>query len=316
MTRRMYIRLIAVLSVAICAVLFYACGPSMRSVPILMPSAPDSISTVLSIPKSAGLDGAPLVVLLDDGPPVDVTLSHPQRYTIDQLETRLLRKGYAVWRPYRNVWDVGELTVYCPDQLTAWTLLGLKSVRAIPQIGQSRIVVLGFGQGGFIAALAARRASDLVHAVGFVGTPARSLDVVLASPALRDSTTRVRLLDTFGALWGGVYPDTAMVLNGTAQCWRSWLQVSSDMRSVVAEITQPFLAVQGTADTLLPVLDIERYRNLLEGREHSRVELGLGVQHDLRDAVPDPKQDPNLISPRVVMPIMSWLADVAPMPRR
>jgi pimeloyl-ACP methyl ester carboxylesterase len=315
MTRRIYIRLLVSLTAVGCIALIDACGPMTRSVPILMPHAPDSISTVLRLPRTARIDGAPLVVLLDDGPPVDVTLTHPQRYTIDQLEARLLREGYAVWRPFRNVWEVGDLTVYCPDQLTSWTLLGLKSVRAIPQIGRSRIVVLGFGQGGFIAALTTRRASDLVHAVGFVGTPARALDVVLTSPALRDSITRARLLDTFDGIWAGTYPDTTLVLNGEAQCWRSWLQVSNDMRSVVEAITQPFLAVQGTADTLLPALDIERYRNLLKGRSRSRVEVALGVQHDLRDAVPDPKQDPDDISPRVVDPVMSWLTNVAPVPQ-
>ncbi len=285
----------------------------MREMSLSMPELPVALNTGVSVPRDDRFAHLPLVVLLDDGPPVDVTLSHPQRFTIDQLERRISRLGYPVWRPLRPLWQAEDLTVYCPDQLTAWVQLGLRAAYGIPQLEPGGAVVLGFGQGGVIASLVARRTPDLVAAVGLVGTPARALDIVLTSPALRDSVTRIRLLDTFGEIWANALPDTAIVLNGSAQCWRAWLQATKEMPLTISAMPQPVLAVQGTADTLLPMLDVERLRRVLESRENSRAELALGVQHDLRDAVPDPQQDPDLVSPRAVEPILSWLRAVAPL---
>jgi len=293
-----------------------ACGSSARRVPLAVPPIDMPVSMTVKIPHSENVFGLPLITILDDGPPVDVTLTHPQRYTIDQLETMLLREGYPVWRPFRELWQSGELTVHCPDRLVSWTLLGLRAARDLPQIDESKMIVLGFGQGGIVGLAAARRSTDLTYAVGIIGTPARSIDIVLTSPALRDSVTRRRLLDTFGRIWANEYPDTTIVMHGEARCWRSWLQITKDMLGLVDAVEQPVLAVQGTADTLLPMLDIERFRYQLRRRPMSRAEVALGVKHDLRDEVPDLHEDPDRISPRVVEPIMRWIREVIPLPEQ
>lgn len=311
--RRLFTFQRTIIAVATFAVIASACGRAVRHVPMPIPELPGTLDMKISLRGQPAV-APPLVVLLDDGPPVDVTFSHPQRHTIGQLESILLREGYGVWRPFRDLWTYGDLTVYCPDRLTSWTLLGLRTARGMPQIDPERIVVLGFGQGGMIGVLATRRSGTLVHAVAMVGTPARALDIVLTSPALRDSITRSRLLDTFSELWAGSYPDTAIVLGGAAQCWRSWLHVSKNLTQTIAAISQPTLAVQGTADTLTPMLDLERLRRVLANRPQSRAVAAVGVKHDLRDQHPDPKQDPGQISPRLVAPLMEWLREVAPVP--
>ena len=91
------------------------------------------VSMTVRIPHDKNVFDLPLIVILDDGPPVDVTLTHPQRHTIDQFESILLREGYPVWRPFRELWQKGDLTVHCPDRLVSvsYTHLTLPTKRIV-----------------------------------------------------------------------------------------------------------------------------------------------------------------------------------------
>ena len=293
-----------------------ACGPTgplaPRTISLTVPEFSTPVVRDVSIPQRTEYKPVPLIVVLDDGPPVDNTVRREQAGRIGQLASLLRQRGYALWRPLKNAWPVDSILVRCPDELAAQVQIGLLSVKEVPVIDSAKIVVLGFGQGGVIGTMITKRTGRLVHALGLVGTPARSVDRAVASPTLRDSVTLQRLRKKFADIRAGIYPDTQIVLSGRAECWRSWMAVTERITDVVAGIPQPVLAIQGTADKFLPLLDIERFRRAIRDKPHSSAHSAVGVRHDLRDAVPDPKQDQDRISPRLVPIILNWLDEVAP----
>jgi len=255
----------------------------------------------------------PLVVILDDGPPVDGTLSRVQARTIDQLVSRIIAARYAVWRPWRNGWPPDSVRVHCPDKLADQLHVGLRAARRIDGIDSSHVVLVGFGQGGVIATMVASRAPELVYALAIIGTPARSVDQILTWPEWRDSVSIARLRPVFADLRAGAYADSQIILEGRASCWRSWLTVTAEMPERIARLSQPVLAVQGTADSLLSLLDIERFRRAIGERPASGADVVVGMRHDLRDKILDSRESTSAISPRFVPVMMSWLARVAPM---
>jgi len=279
-----------------------------------LPGLPTQLVREVHIPARKSYAPVPLVVLLDDGPPVDVDRRRTQAASISQLQAIILENGYAVWRPLRDAWPPDSILIRCPDELIAQVQMGIREARELATTDSSHVILLGFGQGGIIGATVAQRLGDKVYALGLIGTPARSIDQILTSPELRDSVTTERLTRFFRDLWTGVYPDTQFVMNGLAGCWRSWVTLSTDLPGLVARLHQPVLAVQGTADSLLPLLDIERFRREIRGRPLSQAHNALGVRHDLRDQVLDPNQNPDLISPRFVPIVTDWLAQIAPLP--
>lgn len=295
----------------------FSCGPPLALQPhvvtLPLPELPTHVVRRLDVPARKSYQPVPLVVIIDDGPPVDSDRTHGQAGRIGQLHQIILREGYAVWRPLENAWPADSVLVRCPDELAAQVQLGLRSARELGVIDSSRMVILGFGQGGVIGAMVAQRMSGDVCALALIGTPARSIDRILISSPLRDSVTKARMERIFDDLWAGLYPDTAAVLSGTAGCWRAWLSVSQQMPEIIQRLPQPVFAVQGTADKLLPMLDIERFRRAIEGRPFSWTENAVGMKHDLSDEVPDPKQPPGVISPRFVPLVMKWLTAVAPL---
>lgn len=296
-----------------------SCGPppSLRphALTIPLPDLPTHVVRRVDMPARKNYKPVPLVVILDDGPPVDPDRNREQATRIGQLHGAILQAGYAVWRPLEHAWPRDSVLVRCPDEAAAQVQMGLLGVRGFTIVDSSRVVVLGFGQGGVVGAMVAQRMDQRVYALGLIGTPARSIDRVILSSPLRDTVAKARMEQIFDDLWDGTYPDTARILNGTAGCWRAWLSVTQDMPDIVERLRQPVLVVQGTADRLLPILDIERFRRAIEGRPLSKTENAVGVRHDLSDDLLDPKQPRGTISPRFVPLVMNWLETVAPLPK-
>ena len=316
-TDRLSRHLVRVLLVPVCsATILTACGPkgvlAPHTLTLTVPQFARPIARYVHVPQRVKHAPVPLVVILDDGPPVYNTLRGDQAARIGQLASMIGRRGYAVWRPLKDAWPLDSILVRCPDELVAQVRAGLFAVKESPVIDSTAIVVLGFGQGGVIGTVLAQRTGRLVRALGLIGTPARSIDRAVASPSLRDSVTLRRLQRTFDDIRAAAYPDTQMVLQGRAECWRSWMALTERITDVVAMLPQPVLAVQGTADTFLPMLDIERFRRAIRDRPHSAAHSVVGVRHDLSDAVPDPKQSRDAISPRLAPIVLDWLAEVAP----
>ena len=293
-----------------------SCGSSFRFpaevVRLVLPRTGSEIVGEVQLPARRTFAPVPLVVLVDDGPPIDIDPRRTQANQIQQLQATLVSNGYAVWRPLRDAWPSDSLVVRCPDKLTSQVLLGFLSARNIRGIDTARVVFLGFGQGGVIAALAAERSAGRVHALGLVNTPARSVDRTLLSGTFRDSVNLRRLEQFFDDIWTDKYNDSDFVMNGRVECWRSWVVLSGEMTDRVARLSVPTLAVQGTADSLLPLLDIERFRRAIGRRQLSQVHTAVGLRHDLRDEIPDPGQDKKAISPRFVSIVLEWLKLVAP----
>ena len=313
---RCRVRALAAYMCCVATMAFVACGPKgalqSHTVTLTVPQFSPPIVSKVHVPQRTKHAPVPLVVILDDGPPVDNTHSRRQAARIGQLASMIAHRGYAVWRPLENAWPADTIVIRCPDELVAQVRVGLFAVKEAPVIDSAAIVVLGFGQGGVIGTTLARRTGPLVHALGLVGTPARSVDRAVASPSLHDSVALKRLRRIFDEIRVGAYPDTQIVLRGRAECWRSWMALTERITDVVATLPQPVLAVQGTADTFLPMLDIERFRRAIRGRPHSAAHSAVGVRHDLSDAVPDPKQSRGVISPRLAPIVLDWLAEVAP----
>jgi pimeloyl-ACP methyl ester carboxylesterase len=303
--------LVIVLGIGSCGTAFRFPGEVIR---LVLPGMGADVVGDVQMPPRRGFAPVPLVVLLDDGPPVDIDPRRTVAAQIGALQTVLVQKGYAVWRPLRDAWPSDRLVVRCPDELASQVQYGLLTARQIPGVDTSRVILLGFGQGGVIATVVAARADRRVYALGLVGTPARSIDRALTSATFRDSVNVQRLNQFFVDIWGNTYADTANVMNGKVECWRSWVVLTGEMPDRIERLTQPILAVQGTADSLVPLLDIERIRRAIGRRPLSQIHSAAGLRHDLRDETPDPRQDPRAISPRFVDIVVGWLRLVATPP--
>ena len=308
--------LVAASLIACCC--FSACsfGRVGRStVQINIPALQLPIEHDLELPERNRYSTTHLIVLLDNGPPVTTDTRRQFDERTGELANLLLHEGYAVWRPFRRIWPRGELILHTPDQLISIVQLGLESTEHITGIDTTGAVLLGIGTGGVVAIHVAKRKPELVKGLAIINTPARSVDRILASTSWRDSVVVARLQGVFNDIWRGAYPDSAEVLNSTAGTWRSWLAVTDRLPETVEELTQPTLAIQGTADRMLPLLDIERYRRVVSKRPSSYAETALGVTHDLKDEIPDPLQDGDILSPRLTPPLLRWLHRTFPVER-
>jgi alpha-beta hydrolase superfamily lysophospholipase len=294
-----------------------SCSPnrlSSHEVKLRLPPLPTKLSREVLIPARRRYQRVPLVVLLDNGPPVNPNYHKPADERVAELTAAIRSEGYAVWRPLRDAWSRDRFQLRPLDELVSQVRLGLAARRQIPELDTAGVIVVGVGSGGVVGSVVAARSRNDVRALALISTPARSVDQILASRSWRDSVVTRRLRRRFDGIWSGAYADTVLVLGAPASCWRSWLTVTDEMEALVSGLSQPTLVLQGSADKMIPLIDIERYRRAIGTRPNSSTKTLVGVTHGLKDKLPDPLEDPDRLSPRVRNSLFNWLRKTAPSP--
>ena len=280
--------------------------------PLNLPDIGIRLDRDVHLPERRPYATVPLVVLIDDGPPVNPDTHRRFSGRTSSLVDAIVDRGYAVWRPLRRAWPEGRLVIHSPDRLSSLVQLGLQSMRGIPELDSVGAILVGIGTGGVVSAVVTQRRPDLVRGLALVNAPGRSIDQIIASETWRDSVAARRLRGIFDGFWQGAYADSEIVLSSTAATWRAWLDVTDELPEKVGALRKPTFVLQGTADRMIPLLDIERYRREIARRPESAAESAVGVTHDLKDAIPDPLQDPESLSPRLRDPLVNWLQRTFP----
>lgn len=316
---RVVAKALALVLLMLPASILTGCGSGLReseTVGLGLPRLRFPVSGDIQVPERGKYQRVPLVVILDEGPPVSTDLRRRYDARMGSLAAEIRGRGYAVWRPLQKAWSRDRILLRPAEELASTVRLGILQARGIPALDSCGAVLIGLGTGGVVGSMVASGMPDDVRALALINTPARSVDRILASTSWRDSVVTARLRRIFDGLWAGAYQPDDPVLNSTAANWLSWMTITDETVTRVAELDMPVLVVQGSSDHMIPLLDVERFRRAIAGRPQSVAHTAIGVTHDLRDELPDPLQDPDILSPRLKPIVMTWLARVARPSRR
>lgn len=193
-------------------------------------------------------------------------------------------------------------------------------------VDRDRIVAVGYGEGGWIGLLAARR-ENRIKGLALLATPGatgeafvleQQRDELRRTGATEDERqeridlqTRIHRAVLGDGGWDGI-PD-ALRRQADTPLFRSFL--AFDPTEELRRMRQPLLLIQGAADRLVPPFHgqlLERIARL-RGRRESTVELATldGVNHLLL-AADGPEQGNREITPRVAELIIDWIGRTLP----
>ncbi|MYN66984.1 MAG: alpha/beta fold hydrolase [Acidobacteria bacterium] len=197
-------------------------------------------------------------------------------------------------------------------------------------VDRDRIVAVGYGEGGWIGLLAARR-ENRIRGLALVATPGttgatfvleQQRDELRRTGTTGDQRqerielqTRIHRAVLGDGGWDGIPDD--MRRQADTPLFRSFL--AFDPTDEVRRVRQPLLLIQGALDRLVPPYHAQRLQNVarLRGRRESTVELATldGVNHLLlaasgaeQNASPGNPE----ISPRVAEILIDWIERTLP----
>jgi pimeloyl-ACP methyl ester carboxylesterase len=295
---------------------------------VTIPAAGFNIAGTLTMPKQEGRLRHPVVVLVGGAGPVDRDETVAEIPIFGQLAGALAERGFMVLRyDKRGVGQSGgrietiTLQDYADDAVTIVKWLGKRD-----DVDPRRIAVLGYGEGGSAALLAASREKKIASLVlvGTAGTTGadlvleqqrHQLDLMKASDADRqekiDLQQRVQtaVLTTKG--WEGIPDDVRK--QADTPWFRSLLQF--DPATVMPRVTQPILILQGDLDTQVPPHHGEQLAELARKRKKAPAVDSVhlpGVNHLLVKATTGeadeyPKLDSRTITPDAATTIADFL---------
>lgn len=198
-------------------------------------------------------------------------------------------------------------------------------------VDRDRIVAVGYGEGGWIGLLAARR-ENRIRGLALVATPGttgatfvleQQRDELRRTGTTGDQRqerielqTRIHRAVLGDGGWDGI-PDQ-MRRQADTPLFRSFL--AFDPTDEVRRVRQPLLLIQGALDRLVPPYHAQRLQNVarLRGRRESTVELATldGVNHLLLAASGAEEQNASPgnpeISPRVAEILIDWIERTLP----
>ena len=198
-------------------------------------------------------------------------------------------------------------------------------------IHRDRIVAVGYGDGGWIGLLAARR-ENRIKALALLATPGTSGEAFVLEQqrdALRrtgttgdDRRERIELQERIHRAvlddgdWDGI-PD-ALRRAADTPLFRSFLEF--DPTDLVRRVRQPLLLIQGSLDRLVPAYHAQRLESVarLRSRRESTVELATleGVNHLLANAARAADESASLgsveITPRIAEVLVDWIERTVP----
>ena len=198
-------------------------------------------------------------------------------------------------------------------------------------VDRDRIVAVGYGEGGWVGLLAARR-ENRIKGLALLATPGTTGDTFVLEQQRdelrRTGTTgdeREERIDLQGRInravlgdggWDGI-PDE-LRRQADTPLFRSFL--AFDPTEEVRRVRQPLLLVQGALDRLVPLYHAQRLESVarLRGRRESTVELATldGVNHLLLAASGSDEENASSgnreISPRVAEVLIDWIERTLP----
>ena len=302
--------------------------PSDEQVTIAAPGF--NLAATVTRPKNAG-SAAPAIVLVSSSSSGDRDGFGFGVPFLGQLAGSLADAGFTIVRFDRRGFgqsggrsESARLDDYADDVRTVVRWLGERK-----DVDRNRIALVGHGDGGWVALIAAARERRRIAAVATIGTPGAAggevlleqqqaaLDRLNLVPAEREQRIALQKQIHAAVSTGKGWENVPAALRRDADT--AWLQslLAFDPGKTIADVRQPMLIVHGELDQQVPAAHAERLATLArrEGDGPPSVELVLvrGVDHLL--LAPDasggsgegvPLRD-RVVSPDVSMAVSGWL---------
>jgi pimeloyl-ACP methyl ester carboxylesterase len=289
-----------------------------------------NLAATMTVPTGGAATRRPAVILIGSSGPQDRNETIAGVPIFGQLAGALAKAGFIVVRyDKRGTGQSGgrienaTLDTYAGDVVTV-----VKWLRQRKDVDDDRIAVVGRADGGAVALLAARREGH-IHAVvllGAAGHTGRAVTLAQQQHALAQSqesdadkqakiALETRMLDAVvtGKGWEGI--DASVRRQADTPFFKSWLEF--DPASIIKDLKQPILIVEGSLDTEMPPAEADLLEQLSRMRRkapaaYTRKVVVPGVNHLLIPAktgeageyrtLPD-----RTISPQVPSAIVDWL---------
>ena len=276
----------------------------------------------------------PAVVLVPGTGPVDRDETVSGVPIFRQLAWALADRGFVVARYDKRGFGQsgGRAESATLDDYAQDVREMVRHLRRREDVDRDRIVAVGYGDGGWIGLLAARR-ENRIRGLALLATPGTSGDTFVLEQQRdelrRTGTTgnerreRIELQTRIHRAvlgeggWDGV-PD-AVRRQADTPLFRSFL--AFDPTDVVRRVRQPLLLVQGMLDRLVPPYHAQRLESVasLRSRRESTVELATldGVDHLLLAEETGPDAETSApgnreITPRVAEVLIDWIERTVP----
>lgn len=208
----------------------------------------------------------------------------------------------------------------------------VRHLRDRDDVDRDRVVVVGHGEGGWVALLATRREGDiaglvLIAAPALVGTEfvleqqRSALDQLNLTDVERQQRTDLQTRIHRAVLGEDTWDDIPQPMREAADTpwFRSFLQF--DPEDHLRRIRQPLLIIQGSLDQEMPLHHADRLETIGDGRTRrgatvERVQLD-GINHLLAPAETGSVEEyaslvDAQVSPAVAEAILDWIARVLP----
>jgi pimeloyl-ACP methyl ester carboxylesterase len=236
-------------------------------------------ATTTAPPAPAGR--MPAVVLIAGSGSADRDETVANVPVFGQLSGQLAEAGYFVVRfDKRGIGQSGgrpeaaTLEDYADDAIKV-----VEWLRKRKDIDPKRIAVAGYGEGGYVAMLAASRGGDKVAAVALIAAPGtggrelilaqqqHALDLSNDSPDVRAAKIQLqqRILSAVvsGSGWEGIPPQ--MQKQADTLWFKSLIEF--DAAAVMKKVKQPVLIVQGAKDAVIAASNADKLEALAAGRK-------------------------------------------------
>ena len=277
--------------------------------------------------------GWPAVVLVPGTGPVDRDETVSGVPVFRQLAWALADRGFVVARYDKRGYgqsggraESATLRDYAEDARTM-----VRHVERRDDVDRDRIVAVGYGEGGWIGLVAARR-ENRIKGLALLATPGSSGETFVLEQQRDelermgstgqerreriDLQTRINRAVLGEGGWDGI-PDTVRRQADTP-LFRSFLAFSPTAE--LRRVRQPLLLVQGSEDRLVAPYHAERLERIARRRDRreSTVELVMldGINHLLlaaSDAQPErPESGSREITPRVAEVLIDWIERTLP----
>ena len=242
------------------------------------------IAGTVSTPAKSAEERLPAVVLVSGSGPTDRDETLHGIPVFGQLAGRLADLGMLVVRyDKRGVGQSGGRVEAATVEDFADDLRAVvAAVRRLPNVDRRRLAVVGYGEGGLVAMLAASREGDitalaLLSSIGVTGAELNMWQVEHAleqskrTPEERASTialqTRIQDAVVKGTGWDTIPPQYRR--QADTPWFKSFL--TFDPAKVLAKVSQPVLIVHALHDREIPPANADRLEELATRRKNAKV---------------------------------------------
>ena len=261
---------------------------------IRIPANGFRLAGTISKPANAGNTPLPVVILVGGSEPTDRDETVYGISIFGQLAGVLADAGFRVLRyDKRAVGQSGGRAEAATVEDFADDLLAVvAAVRRMPAVDRRRIAVVGYGEGGVVALLAAAAQKDItaLALLSSMGTTGAELNMWQVTHGLERSTRtaaekdatvdlqkRIQRAVVTGSGWDTIAPQYRQ------QADNPWFKsfLTFDPAKVMTRVSQPLLIVHGLLDAQMPPSSADRLEELGRRRKNGSVDVARipGVNH-------------------------------------